>query len=295
MPMLLDDYKAANIKPHQVTFLLQNYGDNMARGRLDANSEVRSAFPIRGALLSSGEDQPEGETSTQARILSVPLPRGSVNRGRLSDVQQRARLLQLLTVDYLRWLAADDRLSGNRELHLAVRSGVLDKLEGATENATNPGRIASNLAVLYVAWECFGRFLAERGHWPEERVTTWLLSCKRDLLNLARSQLDMTTQECYSQIFLEAVRSLVASGRAVLCNLSADSPEPRAGQVLIGARDAEGTYLIVETAYDEVCKQLKSAGRPVSFSIRALSQLFEQDGLLREVSPPHLTREETHQ
>jgi hypothetical protein len=36
VPMLLDDYKAANVKPQQVTFLLQNYGDNMARGRLDS-------------------------------------------------------------------------------------------------------------------------------------------------------------------------------------------------------------------------------------------------------------------
>jgi hypothetical protein len=85
------------------------------------------------------------------------------------------------------------------------------------------------------------------------------------------------------------VRSLVASGRAVLCNLSAEAAEPRANQVLIGAFDAEGTYLIVEAAFDEVCKQLKAAGRPVSFSQRALSQLLEQDGLLYEVSPPHLT------
>ncbi|NCC32117.1 MAG: DUF927 domain-containing protein, partial [Chloroflexia bacterium] len=138
IPMLLDDYKAANVKPQQVTFLLQNYGDNMARGRLDSNSEVRSAFPIRGALLSSGEDQPEGEASTLARILSVPLGRGSVNRGRLSDVQRRARLLQLITIDYLRWLATEDQVGGNRELHLAVRTGVLGKLEGSAEHATNP-------------------------------------------------------------------------------------------------------------------------------------------------------------
>jgi hypothetical protein len=260
MPMLLDDYKAANVKPQQVTFLLQNYGDNMARGRLDSNSEVRS-FPIRGALLSSGEDQPEGEASTLSRILSVPLGRGSVNRGKLSDVQQRARLLQLITVDYLRWLAASDQLAGSHDLHLAIRASVLSKLEGATEHATNPGRIASNVAVLYIAWECFTRFLAERGHWPEARAKAWLLGCKRDLLNLARSQLDMTTQERYSQLFLETVRSLVASGRAVLCNLSAEAAEPRANQVLIGAFDSEGTYLIVEAAFDEVYKQLKAAER----------------------------------
>jgi hypothetical protein len=289
MPMLLDDYKAANVKPQQVTFLLQNYGDNMARGRLDANSEVRSAFPIRGTLLSSGEDQPEGEASTLARILSVQLGRRSVHRGRLSEVQQRARLLQLLTVDYLCWLAAGEQLAGNHELHQATRTSFLARLEDALDNATNPGRIASNVAALYVAWECFGRFLAVRGHWPEDRVQAWLLGCKRDLLNLARTQLDMTTHERYSQLFLETVRGLIASGRAILADLAAAVPELRPGQVLLGGRDAEGTYLIVETAYDEVCKQLRAAGRPVTFSQRALSQLFEQDGLLLDTSPPHLT------
>lgn len=289
MPMLLDDYKAANVKPHHVTFLLQNYGDNMARGRLDANSEVRSAFPIRGALLSSGEDQPEGEASTLARILSVPLGRGTVNLGRLNDVQQRARLLHLLSIDYLRWLAADDQMFANRDLHLAVRSSALSKLEGATENATNPGRIASNVAMLFVAWECFGRFLAQRGHWTEERVKAWLLSCKRDLLNLARSQLDLTTGERYSYLFLETVRSLVASGRAMVIDLDAESPESRSNQVLIGACNSEGTYLIVEAAYDEVCKQMKAAGRQMGCTQRALSQLLEQDGLLRNANPPHLT------
>lgn len=289
MPMLLDDYKAANVKPQQVTFLLQNYGDNMARGRLDANSEVRAAFPIRGALLSSGEDQPEGEASLLARILSVPLGRGSVNRGKLSDVQQRARLLQPLTIDYLRWLATSDQVSANRQLHLSTRASILSKLEGGVDHATNPGRIASNVAVLYVAWECFCRFLAEREHWSESRVRGWLLQCKYDLLNLARTQLDMTTQERYSQLFLETVRSLIASGRAVLIDLNAITHELRPGQILIGGHDADGTYLIVESTFDEVCKQLKAAGRPVTFSQRALSQLFEQDGLLREVHPPHLT------
>jgi hypothetical protein len=120
-------------------------------------------------------------------------------------------------------------------------------------------------------------------------VQAWLLGCKRDLLNLARTQLDMTTHERYSQLFLETVRGLIASGRAILADLAAAVPELRPGQVLLGGRDAEGTYLIVETAYDEVCKQLRAAGRPVTFSQRALSQLFEQDGLLLDTSPPHLT------
>ncbi len=106
-PFLLDDYKAAHIKPAQVTFLLQNYGDGMARGRLDSNAETRTAFPIRATLISSGEDQPEGEASALARILSVPLARGQVNRAKLTAVQADAHALPVLLVEYLRWLATE--------------------------------------------------------------------------------------------------------------------------------------------------------------------------------------------
>ncbi|MEM8534441.1 MAG: bifunctional DNA primase/polymerase [Chloroflexota bacterium] len=288
MPMLLDDYKAANVKPQHVTFLLQNYGDNMARGRLDANSEVRSAFPIRGALISSGEDQPEGEASTLARILSVQLERQTVHRGKLTEVQQHARQLQLLTIDYLTWLASAPDLTGNRDLYQATRASILSRLEDATEHATNPGRIASNVAALYVSWDTFSRFLAARNHWPPERIQAWMLACKRDLLNLAKAQLELTTQERYSQIFLETVRGLLVSGKAVIINLDGQGHEPGPAHMVLGAQDSRGTYLIAQVSYDEVCKHLRAAGRNVGFSLRALSQLLHQDGLLQTTDPPSL-------
>jgi hypothetical protein len=37
-----------------------------------------------------------------------------------------------------------------------------------------------------------------------------------------------------------------------------------------------------------VCKHLRAAGRTVGFSLRALSQLFYQDGLLQTTESPSL-------
>ena len=287
-PMLLDDYKAAHVQAKHVTFLLQNYGDNMARGRLDANSDVRSTFPMRCVLISSGEDQPEGEASTLARILSVPLARREVDRERLTAIQHGAPALQTLMVEYLRWLSGGAELRGNNQRHQAIRATILSQLEDSVDNATNPGRIASNVAVLYVAWELFARFLGERGHWPAERLGEWLLTCKRELLGLARGQLNLTVQERYSQLFLETVRGLVVSGKALVYDLGSGAPELRPGQLLLGAKDSRGTYLIAQASYDEVCRHLKGAGRLVGFSKKALSQLFQQDGMLQSVEPPTL-------
>jgi hypothetical protein len=286
-PMLLDDYKAANVKASQVTFLLQNYGDGMARGRLDANSEARNAYPVRAVLISSGEDQPEGESSTLARILSVDLPRGAVHRGRLTNIQRDASYSHHLTIDYLRWLLTTP-LPDRQELHRQTRASILTRLE-QTEHATNAGRVASNVAALYVAWETFGRFLEDRGHWSPERVQAWLGQCKRDLITLAKQQLDLTTGERYSQLFLETVRELIASGKAVIVDAERESPVLGPGQVLIGARDQQGVYLIAGTAYDEVCKHTRAAGRIIGYTKRALGQMLYQDGLLLATSPSSLT------
>lgn len=283
-PMVLDDYKAKNVKDNAVVFLLQNYGDNMARGRLDSEANIKSAYPIRGVLISSGEDQPEGEASTLARILTVDLARGAVHRGKLTRIQSEGLHLHSLTIAYLQWLASNPQ-PGTRELHQATRNAVLGRLE-QTEHATNPGRVASNVATLHVAWELLMRFLVAGGHWPEAHAGEWLKVCKRELVNLAKRQLDLTTNERYSQLFLEALRALLASGKVCLLQASSGSAEP--GATPIGYHGENGVFVIAQAAYDEVAKTGRAAGRQIGYSLRALSQMLEQDGLLVSTAPPSL-------
>ncbi len=76
------------------------------------------------------------------------------------------------------------------------------------------------------------------------------------------------------------MRSLLASGRAVVQDLEADSQEMTPVQVLIGGVDRTGTYLMTPTTYDLVCAYQHRAGQIVPSSQRALVQMFEQDGLL---------------
>ena len=280
-PMVLDDYKAAHVKPSQVTFLLQNYGDGMARGRLDAHAEARNAFPIRATLISSGEDQPEGEASALARILSIPLARGDVDRTKLTHVQEQAAHLPMVLVHYLHWLATQPPiLTTNRQRHVAQRSALLTRLDATPDQNTNPGRIASNTAALAVAWYTFGTFLEQQGYWRSERVRAWLGLCQDHLSRLALAQGTLVTEERASLVFLQAVRSLVASGRAVVQHLEADSQEMTTAQVLIGGIDHTGTYLMTPTTYDLVCEYKRRAGQSVPWSQRALVQMLEQEGLL---------------
>ncbi len=148
------------------------------------------------------------------------------------------------------------------------------------EQSTNLGRIASNTTALAVAWHTFGAFLEQQGYWRAERVRAWLSLCTEHLSRLALAQGTLVTEERASFVFLQAVRNLVASGRAVIQDLEAESQEITTAQVLIGGVDRTGSYLMTPTTYDLVCEYKRRAGQIVPWSQRALVQMFEQDGLL---------------
>lgn len=275
-PMLLDDYKQKNVKESAVVFLLQNYGDNMARGRLDSDANLKNTYPIRGVMISSGEDQPEGEASTLARMLTVGLNRNEVSRVALTQIQEQSHRMHALTLSYLQWLAQNPAALGcARERQRQIRNEVITEIE--TPEATNPGRVASNVAALLVSWEMFSQFCVEAGLWRAADSRGWLATCRAALVNLAQNQMQATAGERYSSLFLDALRGLLASGKATL--LPSRDTKTGASDVL-GAIDAEGIYLIAQAAYDAVASQMRTAGRTVGFSIRALSQMLDQEGLL---------------
>jgi hypothetical protein len=99
------------------------------------------------------------------------------------------------------------------------------------------------------------------------------------LSRLALAQGTLLTEEPASLVFLKAVRSLLASGRAVLQDLQADSQEMMTAQVLIEGFYRTSTYLMTPTTYDLVCEYKRRAGQTVPWSQRAC-EILEQDELL---------------
>src|SRR5262249_23098411 len=71
---LIDDYKpdlATQSQGKQVKQLLQNYADRTGRGRLKIDATTNTTRPIRGLLMSTGEDVPEHSASMLARSIVV--------------------------------------------------------------------------------------------------------------------------------------------------------------------------------------------------------------------------------
>ena len=165
----------------------------------------------------------------------------------------------MLLVDYLAWLAGSPVVLQKPRAHGQQRAQVLAALEAASDQATNPGRIASNVAALGIAWQTFGHFLRERGYWREERVVTWLGLCAQHLQQLAAAQVNLVTDERYSVQFFQAVRGLLATGRAQMQNLDLSNGE------------------VVEAAGTD--RRLRPRGNlPVAVSVRRSAQVPPSDG-----------------
>ncbi len=129
-----------------------------------------------------------------------------------------------------------------------------------------------------MAWFTFGQFLKEQGYWRDERVATWLELCTQHLQRLAVAQVNLVTDERYSVQFFQAVRGLLATGRAQMQNLDLANGEVTKPPALIGGYDRAGTYLL-PAAYDEVRKYRYQMGMPLAFGQRALLQMLEQENL----------------
>ncbi len=111
-------------------------------------------------------------------------------------------------------------------------------------------------------------------------MRAWLSLCNANLSRLALAQGTLVTEERASLVFLQAVRSLVASCRAVLHALEAGTPDVPPSQVLFGGFDHTSTYLMTPTTYDLVCAYKRRAGQTVPCSQRALVQCWSKMGCL---------------
>jgi hypothetical protein len=83
------------------------------------------------------------------------------------------------------------------------------------------------------------------------------------------------------------LRGLIASGKVRIQRSNSETPDSTGGTP-IGYQAESGIFIVTGLAFDEVSRAARSAGRPVNYSLRALSQMLEQDGLLVSTAPPSL-------
>lgn len=278
----VDDYKHIYADERTFTRFLQSYSRGMGRGRLTREAKLRQERPCRGTILSTGETVLEGEASVLSRMLVLEVPPWEPRDPGGKALKHADSLRQHLpgfTVEFAAWIAGqveqgdlESRLS--REFALSVE-GYRDRLRGEGITLANTGRLIQNWAVLVTVYRLLREFLMARD--ADDALPGW----QDVIVETAQS----VRQERASEVFLNTLSQLLASGDVMLATDTQNPPEPRPGTTLVGYRDAQYIYLLPEVAFNVVNRV-----QPLRFTASAIGSQLREDGwLVPGTSSSHLT------
>jgi hypothetical protein len=183
------------------------------------------------------------------------------------------------TVEFATWIAQqieDQDLVADLTRRFASNvEGYRKKLAALGGSQANTGRIVQNWAVLVTVYQLLWKFL-------EAKEAVDVLPGWQDVI-LETAQ--AVRQERASEVFLNNLSQLLASGEVMLATDMKQPEEPRPGTTLIGYRDTRYLYLLPEVAYREVNRV-----QPLRFTVAAIgTQLREEGVLVPGNSDAHLT------
>jgi hypothetical protein len=278
----VDDYKSIYADERTFTRFLQSYSRGMGRGRLTREAKLRQERPCRGLLLSTGETVLEGEASVLSRMLVLDVPPWE-HRDPGGKLLAQADLLRQhlsgFTVEFATWIAQQveeqDLVADLTRRFASNVEGYRKKLAAVGGSQANTGRIVQNWAVLVTVYQLVWKFLETKG--SVDVLPGW----QDVILQTAQA----VRQERASEVFLNNLGQLLASGEVMLATDMKQPEEPRPGTTLIGYRDTRYLYLLPEVAYREVNRV-----QPLRFTVAAIgTQLREEGVLIPGNSDTHLT------
>jgi len=267
LPLVIDDWApgADSAKAREMEVkaehIIRAQGNRQGKGRLRSDTSSRTSYVPRGLLITSGEQLPSGHSHT-ARIFSVEINPGDLDRVKLSEAQKHKGLYCQCMSHYILWLKEQwPRLKKDLPGIFEIRR------DQAREQPSHP-RLPSAVAWLYIGFSAALDFMAAKGVLEEELVTEMAGKGWEILLRLASEQSELVEEERPAKRFVEALASLINQGRAVFANKE-DMEPPKAipGQTVVGWYDTDGHYLLEPNAAYNAVHEFYSRGS-IPFTVK---------------------------
>ena len=278
---LIDDYKTDVARHKEAVFLVQNYADGSARGRLNRDSTSKASHEIRGTLIATGEAVPEHTSSSIARTVIIPVPsrtKNTVRRGRC--IAQR-RNYPALMASFVHHLIVQDRPRRFVERVQKLQETYYQTIAGCQ----NDLRIAANVALLGAAFEEFAAFLAPE--WPDHKKATRRF-VETDLPAIRDAMVSAARNQQPSEVFLATLRELIGNCRVKILvwapgtdTDSAVEHRPQIGKVHRRLREATVFAISTRLAMEAVQDSLRRQGSPpLAATERTIVDQLAADGKL---------------
>jgi hypothetical protein len=269
----VDDYKHIYADERTYTRFLQSYSRGMGRGRLTREAKLRQERPCRGLILSTGETTIEGEASVLSRMLVIDVPpweHRDPNGQVLADADMYREQLTGFTAHFASWIAQQvetgtlqEDISQYYEQSIqGYRKKIQQQVKG---NRANTGRLVSNWATLVTAYQVLSQFLKDMD--DNYQLPVWQDSIEETIQSVR--------SERASEVFLDVLGQLIASGEVILAENRQNPVEPPPGKTIIGYKDSEFIHLLPEIAFRAVNRV-----QALKFTASAIGSQLKEDGIL---------------
>jgi hypothetical protein len=257
----IDDYKPELVRHADLLKIIQNGADGSARGRLRSDARAIVPRPIRGIVVSTGEETPQQSASSIARTVVIRVPSRDKDRDRGARCLDLRRRYPALTAAFIEHLLAEGRTALFAGRVAEYTRLYYDDIVGRQ----NDLRIAGNLALLAAAFAEFAEFLGEALPKGEDKVA-WFVD---ELKSVRDEMLDEVVDQQPSEIFLVALRALASSGAIRIDGRTVGSAGDRDHRPLVArivASSAPGrrplAQVSTQLALRSVQEHLRAMGKP---------------------------------
>lgn len=280
LPLLIDNYKPnTGGGARDFTNLIHNILEGGEKARLDRAANLRESRPVYCWPVVTGEDVPDRDPASLARILVVPFawPQGKTNE-RLGAAQASAGHLCAVGSTWLGWLESDDGQElaqrASREFQ-ALRGKWATILNKHRSDMVNVLRVASNLASNQLTWSVLT-------HHPAlgPLAKRYQAAHIEGLKDIASGMATYTAEALEATRLLDALRELLTSERCLLLSRGC-APSDHQQDRVIGWQDDKGVYLIFDTAKDAALRVLGRDGLN-NLSNQALFSQLDGLGLIAQ-------------
>jgi hypothetical protein len=282
---LVDDFKLDNITNLRAArSVIQTYADGNARQRLRRDAlGYTASYPIRGALLMTGEDAPFGSASVMARIITVAV---GYHDGLEAGSRCLARCGEYngLMARYISWIA---RVFDDADLRHELRVVTSELFDGKIPDVPNRPRIVSNLSLNALGFQLFLLFLIEHDVITDVELDELWAQYVEIAGRLALTTAGIVKEQRAVQIFMDTLRDRIAAGRLVFTSKPGQQPE-HGGQV-IGFEDGpEHVLLIMSEAYSAVEQHLQRQKQSIGLTQPSLTDDLKTEGVIEAAGQkPH--------
>lgn len=248
MPLLIDNYKPGTGGGARAFIsLIHNVLEGSDKYRLNRASRLRDTKPIHCWPLCTGEDVPDSDPASLARILIVPfLWQDGADNIDLTKAQMFSEHLSAVGNTWLAWLET----KAGRQIATRIaskfpqyRSRWSSALKGIRTDTVNSLRVASNLATNQLTWEilCEHPDIGPVARKFEEAHSTGLETI------VAVTMAEATAEALEATRYLAAIKELVATEMALILNVNERALTELKDRV-IGYKDEGGIYLLPKIA-----------------------------------------------